>query len=102
MTEIYFDEVFGNVAELERPLGGALRVGGVVRKKTVVVFEVRAASRGVGDDRVVPGKIDGIELSAGQGCGEAEFTVVGVERAAAGLSAGCVNLAVVGEEDVGG
>lgn len=97
-----FDEPSVDIAEFGGPEAGFFSVVGVVGEEAVVVGEVAAATAGVADDGVEGGKVETVDQAAGEGAGEFGFAVVTVETAAATLVAGGDDLAVVGEEDVGG
>ena len=68
-----------NVFHFEIPFVRALGVGGIVGEESGVMFQVRTAAGGVGDDGVEFGGRKLIDVAAGEDLGELPFAVVRVE-----------------------
>ena len=71
-------------------------------KDSSVGPQVGPAATGIGDDRVIARWREQIDHPAGEGRGEGRFAIVAVQRSAARLDRRGVDLAAIGEENVGG
>ena len=73
------DEPLVDIFDLLVPEMRALDVSGIVSQKFGVMFEMRAATRGVGDDSVELFRRELIDLFTGEPLREFPFAVVGVK-----------------------
>ena len=74
-----FGEPFVDVFYLRIPKVGALFVDRIAFEQLGVMFQVRTAAGGVGDDGVEFGWRKLIDVAAGEDLGELPFAVVGVK-----------------------
>ena len=91
-----------HVAELGESQACALsRVSGIVGEQRPVAAQVRAASAGVADDRVVALRRQQVDHPAGQLARAVQVAVVRVQRAAARLERRRLDDAAVGQQHIG-
>lgn len=78
-TKADFNQPFVNVLAFRIPEFGPFRIFRVVGQEMAVGCQMAAATARICDDRVKCVEVKGVKLAPGQGTGQLEFAIVGVE-----------------------